>query len=96
MLEALKIHEIADKAGIACMMGGMLESRIALSAKLHFVYSCPNIRFFDMDTCMLGHLSDPATGGVRFNGFHLEIPDVPGIGADADAGFLKTCEHFRV
>lgn len=96
ILEALKIHEVAEKAGIACMMGGMLESRIALSAKLHFVYSCPNIRFFDMDTCMLGHLSDPAKGGVKFNGFHLNIEDVPGIGADADERFLKTCEHFRV
>lgn len=94
--EALKIHEVAEKAGIPCMMGGMLESRIALSAKLHFVYACPNIRFFDMDTCMLGHLSDPATDGVEFNGFHLDIPDLPGIGADADEDFLKACEKWSV
>lgn len=94
--EALKIHEVAEKAGIACMMGGMLESRIALSAKLHFVYSCSNIHFFDMDTCMLGHLSDPATGGVQYKGFHLEMPDLPGIGTDADEDFLKNCEKWRV
>ncbi|MBC7746272.1 MAG: dipeptide epimerase [Flavobacterium sp.] len=96
ILEALKIYQMAEKAGISCMMGGMLESRIALSAKLHFVYSCPNIRFFDMDTCMLGHLYDPCKGGVQFNGYHLSIDDTPGIGADADENFLKNCESWTI
>jgi len=94
--EALKIHELAERAGIPCMMGGMLESRIALSAKLHFVYSCNNVQFFDMDTCMLGHLADPANGGVQYNGFHLELADMPGIGADADENFLKDCEMWSI
>ena len=94
--EAIKIHDVAAKAGIPCMMGGMLESRIALSAKLHFVYASPNIHFFDMDTCMLGHLADPARGGVSYNGFYLEMPDMPGIGADADENFLKDCEKWTV
>ena len=94
--EAIKIHDLASKAGIPCMMGGMLESRIALSAKLHFVYASPNIHFFDMDTCMLGHLADPASTGVSYNGFRLELPDLPGIGADADEDFLKDCEKWTV
>ena len=96
ILEALKIHELAEKAGIECMMGGMLESRIALSAKLHFVYACPNVRFFDMDTCMLGHLTDPCVDGVVFENFNLKISDKSGIGADADEHFLKSCEKWRV
>ncbi|NEU08342.1 dipeptide epimerase [Flavihumibacter sp. R14] len=94
--EAIKIHDVAEKAGIPCMMGGMLESRIALSAKLHFVYASPNIHFYDMDTCMLGHLADPASSGVSYNGFHLELPELPGIGADADESFLKDCEKWTV
>jgi L-alanine-DL-glutamate epimerase-like enolase superfamily enzyme len=94
--EAKQIHDLAAKKGVACMMGGMLESRIALSAKLHFVYASPNIKFYDMDTCMLGHLKDPCVGGVMFNGYHLDIDDAPGIGADADEEFLKTCEHFII
>jgi L-alanine-DL-glutamate epimerase-like enolase superfamily enzyme len=94
--EAKQIHDLAAENGIACMMGGMLESRIALSAKLHFVYASPNIRFYDMDTCMLGHLEDPCRGGVAFNGFRLNIGDEAGIGADADEAFLKTCEYFKV
>jgi L-alanine-DL-glutamate epimerase-like enolase superfamily enzyme len=94
--EAKKIHDLAAEKGIACMMGGMLESRVALSAKLHFVYASPNIRFYDMDTCMLGHLEDPCVGGVIYDGYKLNIDDTPGIGADADQVFLAKCEHFVV
>ena len=94
--EALKIHDLAAEHQIPCMMGGMLESRIALSAKLHLVYACPNIRFYDMDTCMLGHLEDPCIGGVTYNGYYLDIDDTPGIGADASPAFLNKCEHWRI
>jgi L-alanine-DL-glutamate epimerase-like enolase superfamily enzyme len=96
LYEAKQIHDLAAEKGIPCMMGGMLESRIALSAKLHFVYSSPNIQFYDMDTCMIGHLEDPATGGVTYDGYYLNITDAPGIGADADEAFLAKCERFTV
>ena len=94
--EAKQIHDLAAEKGIACMMGGMLESRVALSAKLHFVYASPNIKFYDMDTCMIGHLQDPCMGGVTYNGYKLNIADAPGIGADADEEFLAKCEKFTV
>jgi L-Ala-D/L-Glu epimerase len=94
--EAKKIHDLAAERGIACMMGGMLESRIALSAKLHFVYASPNIKFYDMDTCMLGHKEDPCIGGVIYNGYFLNIDDAVGIGADADDKYLAKCERFTV
>lgn len=94
--EAKQIHDVAREKGIPCMMGGMLESRIALSAKLHFVYASPNINFYDMDTCMLGHKEDPCIGGVMYDGYKLYIDDAPGIGADADELFLKNCEKITV
>jgi L-Ala-D/L-Glu epimerase len=94
--EAKKIHDLAAQKGVACMMGGMLESRIALSAKLHFVYASPNIHFYDMDTCMLGHLADPCVGGVTYDGYKLNIGNEPGIGADADEDFLQKCEKISV
>ncbi len=94
--EAIKIHDVAAAHNIPCMMGGMLESRIALSAKLHFVYASPNIRFYDMDTCKLGHLTDPCIGGVTYNGYFLNMPEAIGIGADADNEFLSKCEHFEI
>ncbi|RCH54004.1 dipeptide epimerase [Mucilaginibacter hurinus] len=94
--EAKQIHDIAAEKGIACMMGGMLESRIALSAKLHFAYASPNIKFYDLDTCMLGHLADPCIGGVKYIGYLLDIDDSVGIGADADEKFLAGCEQWIV
>lgn len=96
IFEAKQIHDLAAEKGIACMMGGMLESRIALSAKLHFVYASPNIKFYDMDTCMLGHLADPCKGGVTYDGYFLNIDDTPGIGADAYESYLADCERFTV
>jgi L-alanine-DL-glutamate epimerase-like enolase superfamily enzyme len=96
ILEALKIHEVALQSGIKCMIGAMLETRIALSAKLHFALASPGVVFFDLDTCMLGHLIDPVIGGVTYDGFHLTVPETIGIGADADPAFLQSCEKWTV
>jgi o-succinylbenzoate synthase len=94
--EALRISEVCQTHGIACMMGGMLESRLALTAFAHFALSQENILFYDMDTCLLGHQADPVSGGVRFNGFFLEVPETAGIGADIDEDFLKSCEQICI
>lgn len=94
--EALKIHEVATENNIPCMMGGMLESRIALTAKLHLAYACPGIQFYDMDTCLLGHNTDPCTGGLTYSDYQLQIPNGIGIGADADDEFLSKCDRFIV
>ncbi len=96
ILEALRIHEVAQRHGIPCMMGGMLESRVALSAFAHFATACSNIVFYDMDTCMLGHKADPVTGGVQYRGFFVELPEGTGVGADAHEDFLSTCEKKTV
>ncbi len=96
ILEALKINEVAAQHGMQCMMGGMLESRVALTAFAHFASANKNIAFYDMDTCMLGHKTDPVVGGVTFNGFFVGLPDAPGIGADVDDGFLKECVSIVV
>ncbi|WP_342328730.1 dipeptide epimerase [Pedobacter sp. FW305-3-2-15-E-R2A2] len=96
ILEAQKIHEVALQTGTKCMIGSMLESRIALTANLHFALSSPNVIFFDLDTCLLGHLVDPVIGGLTYDGFFLDVPENSGIGADADPSFLKTCEQWIV
>jgi L-alanine-DL-glutamate epimerase-like enolase superfamily enzyme len=93
--EAIKIHDVCATHHIPCMMGGMLESRVALTAFAHFALAHDNVVFYDMDTCMLGHKTDPVTGGVQYKGFFLQVPDAPGIGADADDQFLATLEHAR-
>ncbi|WP_140937445.1 mandelate racemase/muconate lactonizing enzyme family protein [Sphingobacterium lumbrici] len=94
--EALKIQTIAAEYGIPCMIGGMLESRLALSAKVHFAYASPNVKFYDLDTCMIGHLEDPVVGGVQYNGYRITISDDIGIGADMKPEFLDRCEKWVI
>ncbi len=94
--EALLINEVAEKNNIACMMGGMLESRVALTAKVHFAMAKENIKFYDLDTCLLGHLADPVTGGVTYEGMHLKLTDAPGIGADVDDAYLEKLEQVII
>jgi L-alanine-DL-glutamate epimerase-like enolase superfamily enzyme len=94
--EALLIHDLCAAADIPNMMGGMLESRVALSANVHLALACSNIQFYDLDTCLLGHLEDPVENGVQFDGMKLCLPYLPGIGADADPAFLKKCETVVV
>ena len=96
MLEAKKIADEAEKRDIKCMLGGMLESRLALTAKVHFAMSHPNIHFYDLDTCLLGQLEDPVTGGAVYNNYHLELPDGYGIAADIDEAFLANCEKIII
>jgi len=96
ILEAIQINACCEKNNIPCMMGGMLESRVALSAFAHFALAHDNIVFYDMDTCMLGHKIDPVRGGVQYNGYYVEVPDTPGIGADADDAFLEGLEKIEI
>jgi L-Ala-D/L-Glu epimerase len=94
--EALKIIMVATENNIPCMMGGMLESRMALSAFAHFAAANPQIIFYDMDTCMLGHKVDPVIGGVMYNGYRVQLPDSIGIGASVENDFLKNCESIEI
>ena len=77
-------------------MGGMLESRLALTAFAHFAMAHDNIIFYDMDTCLLGHKEDPAIGGLNYNGLFIELPNAAGIGADVDESFLKKLESIVI
>lgn len=94
--ESLKIQAVAGEYGIPCMIGGMLESRLALAAKAHFAYAAPNVKFFDLDTCMVGHLVDPVIGGVQYDGYSIKLTDGPGIAADISPAFLDQCDKWTV
>lgn len=96
ILEAIAINRVCEEKGIPCMMGGMLESRVALTAFAHFATAFSNVRFYDMDTCLLGHKQDPVNGGVTYNGFNVELPGGNGLGAEADEDFLASLEHVKI
>jgi o-succinylbenzoate synthase len=94
--EAILINQVAEEQGVKCMLGSMMESRLALTANVHFAMAFTNLNFFDLDTCLLGQLADPVIGGFKYNGMQLEITDAPGIGADVDQAYLDKLEHITV
>lgn len=88
---ALKINAIAEAAGIICMVGCMMETRLGLTAAAHLVSARPNIQYADLD----GYLAlkeDPIISGAQYKVGEINLPDAPGHGADVDPDFLKHCE----
>jgi L-alanine-DL-glutamate epimerase-like enolase superfamily enzyme len=92
---ALKIEAIAQGAGIPCMLGCMWETRLALSAGAHLVSARPHIAFADLDGAT-GHTSDPISGGITYDGGQIHLPDIPGHGADVEAGVLERLEKVSL
>ncbi|MEO6520113.1 MAG: dipeptide epimerase [Mucilaginibacter sp.] len=94
--EAILINQVAEQQGVECMLGSMMESRLALTANVHFAMAFTNLKYFDLDTCLLGQLADPVIGGFKYKGMELEITDAPGIGADVDQTYLDKLEHIII
>ncbi len=79
---ALKINAVSEAAGVECMLGGMSETRIGVSAGVHLMCACPNITLADLDS-PFHFKDDPVQGGCLIQaGGQVVIEDVPGHGAD--------------
>jgi L-alanine-DL-glutamate epimerase-like enolase superfamily enzyme len=87
----LKINAIAESSGIHCMVGCMTETRLGLSAAAHLVSARPNIKYADLDGYLMMK-EDPIIGGAQYSVGEINLPDIPGHGADIDPTFLKRCE----
>jgi L-alanine-DL-glutamate epimerase-like enolase superfamily enzyme len=77
------------------MIGCMSESRLALTANAHFAAARQNVRFCDLDGCF-EHADDPVQGGIIYNGYQIELPDLLGVGASIDPAFLAKCTQITV
>ncbi len=85
---ALKIARLAEAANMRCMVGCMLESKVALTAAAHVVAACRNIVYADLDGNS-EHTADPVLGGFTVQGGTITLPEAPGLGCDVDPAFLK-------
>ncbi len=88
ILNAIRIAHIADAANMRCMVGCMLETRIALTAAAHVVASQANIVHADLDG-NAEHTIDPVVGGMTTKSGIVTMPEKPGLGCDIDPAFLK-------
>jgi L-alanine-DL-glutamate epimerase-like enolase superfamily enzyme len=87
--DALKINAVGAAAGVPCMLGGMAETLVGVSAGAHMICACPNIQLADLDSPF--HFSeDPTTGGVDFQpGGRVTLRDAPGHGADLKPEWIE-------
>lgn len=77
----IKIANIAESVGMECMMGCMIESRVAITAASHLVASTRNVTRVDLDSSLF--LSeDPVKGGIKIDRGKIVLPDKPGLGIE--------------
>lgn len=79
VLEAAEIASFALKSGLKLMVGGMLESRIAMGCSFSLVLGMKGFDVLDLDTPLLLS-TDPVQGGYRYDGPTLLPWHEPGLG----------------
>lgn len=76
---ALKIATMAEVYGVECMIGCMLESKIAVNAAVHLACAKNVITKVDLDGPVLCSV-DPIMGGAVFHEKDITVCDAPGLG----------------
>lgn len=84
---ALKIVAIAEACGVECMLGSMVEGKVAVTAAAHLAGAKKNITRFDLDTVYL-LAENPVIGGVETHGPMLILPKGPGLGIEGVKGLI--------
>jgi L-alanine-DL-glutamate epimerase-like enolase superfamily enzyme len=83
VVEALAIAAIAKAAGIGLMIGGMVETRLAMGFSAHFAAGVGGFNWIDLDTpLLLAH--DPVQGGYVATGPKYDLD----VGAAGHGGSL--------
>jgi len=77
--EARKIAEVAEAAGVPCMIGCMGESELGIAAAVHLAAAIKNIQYTDLDSDLL--LRDKVAGdGLKVQDSRRPLPNLPGLG----------------
>jgi L-alanine-DL-glutamate epimerase-like enolase superfamily enzyme len=79
VLEAADIAAFTLRSGLKLMIGGMLESRIAMGCSFSLVLGMKGFDVLDLDTPLLLS-TDPIQGGYRYDGPTLHPWTEPGLG----------------
>ena len=91
LFDAINIIRISEKEGMHMQMGGFIESRLGFTAAAHLALISDHIIFYDFDTPLMMEF-DPVIGGITYGeNARINIPDVPGLGAEIDIKYLKKC-----
>jgi len=81
VLRAFAAGRAAREAGLKVMVGGMVETRLGMTAAAHLACALGGVDFVDLDTAwLLAH--DPYRGGYIADGPRYTMPDAPGLGIE--------------
>jgi L-alanine-DL-glutamate epimerase-like enolase superfamily enzyme len=83
VVEAMAIAAIAKAAGLGLMIGGMVETRLAMGFGAHFAAGLGGFEWVDLDTPLL-LAEDPVRGGYRATGPRYDLD----VGAPGHGGML--------
>ena len=79
LTNALRIASAAEVYGVECMIGCMLEAKIAVNAAVELACARSIITRVDLDGPVLCSV-DPVEGGARFDERNITVSDEPGMG----------------
>jgi L-alanine-DL-glutamate epimerase-like enolase superfamily enzyme len=79
VLEAAEIASFAVRSGVKLMVGGMIESRIAMGCSFGLVLGMKGFEILDLDTPLL-LATDPVLGGYKYSGPTLQPWSEAGLG----------------
>jgi L-alanine-DL-glutamate epimerase-like enolase superfamily enzyme len=76
--ECVQMGRRAREAGLRVMMGGMVETRLGMTAAAHVACAVGGVDFVDLDTAWL-LADDPYIGGYEADGPRYTMPERPGL-----------------
>ena len=86
--ECIQIGREARRAGLLVMVGGMVETRLGMTAAAHMACAVGGVDFVDLDTAWL-LADDPYEGGYVADGPRYTLPDTPGLGVTRRSGYSR-------
>lgn len=79
---ARTLLELATEAGLGTLVGSMMETHVGVGAAASLVAAYGTTAVSDLDAAWW--LSEaPVTGGIRYEGATVRLPEAPGLGIDA-------------
>lgn len=81
MRRCVKISSLLEGAGIGCMVGCMVETKIGITAGTHLALALANIKYADLDS----HLyltTDPTRGGIKTEQGANSLLGIMGLGIE--------------
>ena len=83
---ALQIADMAEAAGVECMIGSMMESSVSVAAAAHLATAHPNITRIDLDAPLW--IKDEPFEGIQYAIDKIILGDQPGLGVKRKSSFV--------